>query len=265
MYDLSCCAALCIRFSNIKDISCSFTRYPALITMSLLLRSSLVLVQAFCNQIAFTPPNKTPVKWRYHTEEASVLQIAPLIFKVHTIILWLSAAYEVLSAFHFFCGSFSTQLSSHVDLVSCPAQRTQYLVTPVFLLGVMMAALGMFIRVRCFHELGHLFTFDLTMYPEHKLVTSGFYKYVRHPAYTGSLLLVAGIACSHLTPGSWVIECGILGPVSSALLGATWWVWALSVGVSRAYAEDGELRKLSASEWDAYAAEVKFWFVPGLL
>jgi protein-S-isoprenylcysteine O-methyltransferase Ste14 len=129
----------------------------------------------------------------------------------------------------------------------------------------MMAALGMFIRVRCFHELGHLFTFDLTMYPEHKLVTSGFYKYVRHPAYTGSLLLVAGIAFSHLTPGSWIIECGILGPVSCALLGATWWAWALSVGVSRAYAEDSELRKLSTSEWDAYAAEVKFWFVPGLL
>jgi protein-S-isoprenylcysteine O-methyltransferase Ste14 len=234
--------------------------------MSLLLRSSLVLVQAFCNQVAFTPPNKTPAKWRYHTEESSVLQIAPLIFKVHTILLWLSAAYEVISAFHYISGSlFSTQLSSHVDSILCPAQRTQHLVTPVFLLGVMMAALGMFIRVRCFHELGHLFTFDLTMYPEHKLVTSGFYKYVRHPAYTGSLLLVAGIAFSHLTPGSWIIECGILGPVSCALLGATWWAWALSVGVSRAYAEDSELRKLSTSEWDAYAAEVKFWFVPGLL
>lgn len=234
--------------------------------MSLLLRSSLVLVQAFCNQIAFTPPNKTPEKLRYHTEEASVLQIAPLIFKFHTMILWLNAVYEVISTIYYFCGSLlSTQLSSHVDSVLCPTQRTQHLVTPVFLLGVMMAALGMFIRVRCFHELGHLFTFDLTMYPEHKLVTSGFYKYVRHPAYTGSLLLVAGIAFSHLTPGSWVIECGFLGPFSSALLGAAWWVWALSVGVSRAYAEDGELRKLSTCEWDAYAAEVRFWFVPGLL
>lgn len=234
--------------------------------MSLLLRSSLVLVQAFCNQIAFTPPNKTPEKLRYHTEEASVLQIAPLIFKFHTIILWLSAAYEAISTFHYLGGSLlPTQLSGRLDSALCPAQRTQHLVTPLFLLGVTMAVLGMFIRVRCFHELGHLFTFDLTMYPEHKLVTSGFYKYVRHPAYTGSLLLVAGIAFSHLTPGSWANECGILGPVSSALLGVTWWVWALSVGVSRAYAEDGELRKLSTSEWDAYAAEVKFWFVPGLL
>ncbi|KAG1720934.1 hypothetical protein EDB19DRAFT_1646792 [Suillus lakei] len=234
--------------------------------MFLLLRSSLVLVQAFCNHIAFIPPNKTPAKWRYHTEEASVLQIAPLIFKVHTILLWLSAAYEVLSAFNYLCGSLlPTQLSTHVDSAFCPTQPTQHLVTPVFLLGVMMAALGMFIRVRCFHELGQLFTFDLTIHPEHKLVTSGFYKYVRHPAYTGSLLLVAGIAFSHLTPGSWVNQCGILGPVSSAWLGATWWVWALSVGVSRAYAEDGELRKLFPSEWDVYAAEVKFWFVPGFL
>lgn len=50
--------------------------------MSLLVRSSLVLVQAFCNQIACTPPNKTPQKGRYHTKEASILQLAPLMFKV---------------------------------------------------------------------------------------------------------------------------------------------------------------------------------------
>lgn len=128
-----------------------------------------------------------------------------------------------------------------------------------------MAVLGMFIRVRCFQELGQMFTFDLTIHPEHKLVTSGFYKYVRHPAYTGSLFLIAGIALSHLTPGSWANRCGILEPASSALLGATWWAWTLTVGVSRAYAEDDKLRKIFGSEWDAYAAEVKFWFVPGLL
>ncbi|KAG0694770.1 hypothetical protein DFH29DRAFT_958723 [Suillus ampliporus] len=234
--------------------------------MSLILRCSLVIAQAFCNQIACTPPNKTSSKLRYHTDEAFVLQIAPLIFKVHTILLWLGAAYEVLATFNHFSGlSLSMQLPTHIDSAFCPAERTQNLVTPLFLLGVMMVALGMFIRVHCFHELGQFFTFDLTIHPEHKLVTSGLYKYVRHPAYTGSLLVIAGIILSHLTPGSWANECGILGPVSSGLLGATWWIWAVSVGVSRVYAEDNELRKLFASEWDAYAAEVKFWFVPGLM
>ncbi|OAX36691.1 hypothetical protein K503DRAFT_694649 [Rhizopogon vinicolor AM-OR11-026] len=232
--------------------------------MSLLVRSSLVLVQAFCNQIACTPPNKTPQKGRYHTE--SILQLAPLMFKIHTILLWLSAVYEVLSTFAHFSGlSSSSALSLHLDSAFCPAHRTKNLLTPIFLLGVALVSLGMFIRVRCFHELGQFFTFDLTIHPEHKLVTSGFYRYVRHPSYTGSLCLVTGITLSHLTPGSWALECGVLGPISSGLLWAAWWIWSMTVCVSRAYAEDDQLRKLFTSEWDAYAAEVGFWFVPGLL
>jgi protein-S-isoprenylcysteine O-methyltransferase Ste14 len=172
----------------------------------------------------------------------------------------------VLSTFAHFSGlSSSTQLSSHLNSAFCPAQRTQSLLTPAFLFGVVLVSLGMFVRVRCFHELGQLFTFDLTIHPEHKLVTSGFYGYVRHPSYTGSLFLIAGITLSHLTPGSWARECGVLGPISSGLLWAAWWIWSMSVCVSRAYAEDDQLRKLFASEWDAYAAEVRFWFLPGLL
>ena len=50
--------------------------------MSLLIRAALVLVQVLSNHRAFLPPNKTPEKGRYHTEEPYVLQIAPLVFKV---------------------------------------------------------------------------------------------------------------------------------------------------------------------------------------
>jgi hypothetical protein len=50
--------------------------------MFLLIRAALVLVQALSNYRAFLPPNKTPEKGRYHTEEPYVLQIAPSIFKV---------------------------------------------------------------------------------------------------------------------------------------------------------------------------------------
>lgn len=122
----------------------------------------------------------------------------------------------------------------------------------------------MLIRIRCFQELGHLFTFDLSIIPGHKLVTSGSYSYVRHPAYTGSLLIVAGIAFSHLTAGSLLVECSPLGFIGSTLLWAAWWIYALSVGISRAIAEDKELQKLFGSEWDAYAATTKSWFFPRL-
>lgn len=127
-----------------------------------------------------------------------------------------------------------------------------------------MTVLGMLIRIRCFQELGEFFTFDLSILPGHRLVTSGSYGYVRHPSYTGSMLIVGGLAISHLTTGSLAVECSMLGPIGSLLLCAAWWTWTLSVGVSRAIAEDKELQKLFGPEWDAYAATTKFWFVPGL-
>ncbi|KAF8838235.1 hypothetical protein BDN67DRAFT_971810 [Paxillus ammoniavirescens] len=232
--------------------------------MALLLRTSLVFVQAVCNHLACKPPNKTLAKQRYHTEEAYVLQIAPLIFKLHTLLLWLAAAFEAVSTLLYYTGaSLSPALSAHVDVATCQSSRS--LLTPMFVTGVILSALGMFIRLRCFQELGELFTFDLTIHPNHKLVTSGLYTYVRHPSYTGSLILIMGLTFSHLTPGSWAMECSPLGPVGSSILWAAWWIWSLSVATSRAVAEDNELRKLFGSQWDAYAARVRFWFVPGLL
>lgn len=127
-----------------------------------------------------------------------------------------------------------------------------------------MTVVGMLIRIQCFRELGHLFTFDLSIVPDHKLVTSGSYRYVRHPSYTGSLLIVVGVAFSQLTAGSLAVECSVLGPVGSLFLCTAWWTWSLSVAVSRAIAEDKELQKLFGSEWDTYATVTKFWFVPGL-
>lgn len=233
--------------------------------MSLFWRPALIFLQAAFNQSAFTPPNKTQEKLRYHTEEPLLLQIAPLIFKLHTIALWWIAAFELVAALNHHVGtSLSPSLSTSLDAALFPASRSQNLLTPIFVAGILLVAVGSWIRVLCFHELGKLFTFDLTMHPEHKLVTSGPYAYVRHPSYLGSILVVIGFAFSHLTPGSLIVEC-LLGYVGSALVWAVWWVWTMAVAKSRVLAEDRELQKKFGSEWDAYAANVKFRFCPGLL
>jgi protein-S-isoprenylcysteine O-methyltransferase Ste14 len=126
--------------------------------------------------------------------------------------------------------------------------------------------LGAYIRLDCFRTLGELFTFDLTVHPEHRLVTSRFYAYVRHPAYTGSILVVSGLAFSHFTQGSWLTTCGPLRiPGTATLVWALWWAWTLCVGFSRAEAEDRQMKKLFGTEWDTYAAQVPWWFFPGLL
>ncbi|EEB93540.1 hypothetical protein MPER_07785 [Moniliophthora perniciosa FA553] len=111
-----------------------------------------------------------------------------------------------------------------------------------------------------------LLHFDLTVQPDHKLITTRFYGYVRHPAYAGSLLLVAGIAFSHFTQGSWLTECGPLRPqFVTSIVWVAWWAWVMAVGISRAQAEDKQMRKLFPQEWDKYASEVPWWFFPGIV
>ncbi|KAF8957616.1 hypothetical protein BDZ97DRAFT_1737425 [Flammula alnicola] len=230
-----------------------------------LARAVLVTVQALCNGLACTPPNPTKPSTRYHTEEMYILQIAPLIFKCHQIIAYGCAVFEVL----FYLRSIIPLASPApmvTSLICLPPSTANVRLTPSFLLGVLAVVLGAYIRLDCFKTLGKLFTFDLTVHPEHRLVTERFYAYVRHPAYTGSLLLVFGLAFSHLTQGSWMTECGPLRTQGAALfVWASWWLWTFCVGISRADAEDRQMRKLFQSEWEAYAAAVHWWFLPGLV
>ena len=237
-----------------------------------------------CYQVALTPPNPTPSKGRYYTEQMYILQIAPLIFKVlctpplhrpqfltYSLLLqiqqfltWGWAIFEVLYYLRVVLPI--TSPSPFVTSIICLPPQPNVRLTPSFIIGVIAVILGTYIRLDCFKTLGHLFTFDLTIHPEHKLITSRFYAYVRHPAYTGSILLVFGLAFSHLTRGSWMRECGPLRASSSAIVvWALWWLWTLSVGISRADAEDKQMRKLFPEEWDAYAAAVHWWFFPGLI
>lgn len=52
-----------------------------------------------------------------------------------------------------------------------------------------MAVFGTMIRFRAYHDLGHFYTFDLVIKEDHKLITYGIYKYIRHPGNLGSLMV----------------------------------------------------------------------------
>ena len=85
--------------------------HPELFAMFLLIRSVLVVTQALSNHWAFVPPNKTPEKGRFHTEEAYFLQIAPTIFKVNLGSAFYSAEPQYAYSFTVcFCGA-----SLHLD------------------------------------------------------------------------------------------------------------------------------------------------------
>jgi len=60
------------------------------------------------------------------------------------------------------------------------------------LVGALVSLAGMLLRVQAMRALGRYFTISVRTHSEQKLIQEGLYARVRHPAYTGLLLIVAG-------------------------------------------------------------------------
>lgn len=59
--------------------------------------------------------------------------------------------------------------------------------------GLLLVLVGTIIRLGATVQLGPLFSGFVTIQKGHRLVDSGFYRWVRHPIYTGSLLALIGV------------------------------------------------------------------------
>jgi protein-S-isoprenylcysteine O-methyltransferase Ste14 len=81
-------------------------------------------------------------------------------------------------------------LLPHLDRLNCwtiDGDTVRYL-------GLIITAIGGFVRVATVFELGHRFSIFVAVQPDHHLKTDGFYRFVRHPSYLGALLAMAGWA-----------------------------------------------------------------------
>jgi len=58
--------------------------------------------------------------------------------------------------------------------------------------GLAATVVGMAIRIAGMMQLGQLFSGFVTLQPKHHLLTTGCYRWVRHPIYSGSILAFAG-------------------------------------------------------------------------
>jgi protein-S-isoprenylcysteine O-methyltransferase Ste14 len=81
-------------------------------------------------------------------------------------------------------------LPPHLDRLNCwtiDGDTVRYL-------GLIITAIGGFVRVATVFELGHRFSMFVAVQPDHRLKTDGFYRFVRHPSYLGALLVMTGWA-----------------------------------------------------------------------
>jgi protein-S-isoprenylcysteine O-methyltransferase Ste14 len=76
-------------------------------------------------------------------------------------------------------------------------------------------ALGITLRFISVKQLGKHFTVDVTIREGHELFAGGFYKYLRHPSYSASILSFLGFG---VTLNNWLSLLAILAITFSAFV-----------------------------------------------
>ncbi|PPR00318.1 hypothetical protein CVT24_004605 [Panaeolus cyanescens] len=146
--------------------------------------------------------------------------------------------------------------ASHLNLIR---------ITPVFILGTILTGLGTYLRLSCYRTLGKFFTFELSIFKEHTLITCGPYAHVRHPSYSGLILTIIGHILHSAAAGSWVRESGFLDSWVGVVVSVLWVGVALAVILSlvlRIPREDALLKKEFGGEWEEWAGKVPYRLIP---
>jgi protein-S-isoprenylcysteine O-methyltransferase Ste14 len=81
--------------------------------------------------------------------------------------------------------------------------------------GLALIILGLIIRWIAIYTLRKYFTVDVAIFKDHKVIKSGFYKSIRHPAYAGGLVSFFGLGWAL---GNWVSFIIIFFPILFAFI-----------------------------------------------
>jgi protein-S-isoprenylcysteine O-methyltransferase Ste14 len=85
-----------------------------------------------------------------------------------------------------------------------------------FVIGMLLVWGGLLLRYWSIHTLGRFFSTRLVIQDRHELITTGPYKILRHPSYTGAVLTFSGLG---LAAGNWM---GALVLLATALIAYAW-------------------------------------------
>ncbi|KAF8481465.1 hypothetical protein JB92DRAFT_3037872 [Gautieria morchelliformis] len=237
--------------------------------MSPLVKVILLIFAVIFQRIATKPPNPPP------TKADRVLGRKSLFAKANYRVGILMPAVGIGSMMVecaillalYFGSSPASQALAAICANPLPPLSTISTLSPMFTLALGMLYTGALIRLWCFKALGTLFTYQITIRPDHKLITSGPYAIVRHPSYTGMVLLLTGMALAVLGPHGYVHECGLLStPVRWVFLG-----WVMGMGyamislLGRGSFEDAALKNEFGVSWETYRRSVPCRFIPGVV
>ena len=132
-------------------------------------------------------------------------------------------------------------------------------------MGFLLLTVGGALRKLCYDTLGKFFTYQLAIFKDHKLITSGPYRVVRHPAYIAFIMANTGFLAIMFAPGSYLWESGLL---EIPWIAAFWGVFGLMaasllvVTVRRVPREDAVMRQEFGKEWEQWAKMTPYKLVP---
>lgn len=78
-----------------------------------------------------------------------------------------------------------------------------------------LVPIGMIVRQTAINTLKEFFTVQVAISPEHKLIDTGLYHYIRHPSYTGIIIYMVGLSVSL---SNWISILLLLIPVFGVIM-----------------------------------------------
>ena len=84
-----------------------------------------------------------------------------------------------------------------------------------FAIGMALFVIGLIIRIYSLLTLKHYFTYFVAKVEGHKIIQTGFYKFIRHPGYLGQLIIFTGISISI---SNWLSVLAMMIPVTLGYL-----------------------------------------------
>ncbi|KAF8585048.1 hypothetical protein K439DRAFT_1633016 [Ramaria rubella] len=239
--------------------------------MPLPAKAFLLPLAALANWIAFRPPNIVNKEDRIQNK-SQLFERLPVAVRMAMPARIMSCGclmteWAIMLSLYF-QNTPSNALPFKVCLAPSPSLHQLATLSPTFIAGIFLMYTSAMLRVWCYKTLGRLFTYTMTIRPNHQLVTSGPYSYVRHPGYTGNILMLLGSAVTHFSPGSYILECQIMS--NTYARGLIWvWVglmlfWSASF-YGRGAIEDRYLKEEFGDTWVRFRRAVPYKFIPGLV
>jgi protein-S-isoprenylcysteine O-methyltransferase Ste14 len=110
-----------------------------------------------------------------------------------------------------------------------------------YIAGLILFLLGLITRWSAIVYLGRFFTVNVAIAEDHQLITTGPYRYLRHPSYTGTLLVFLGFGLCMLNIFSLA---AVFLPIAAAFL------WRMHV-------EEEALRSAFGDRYRLYASQTR--------